>query len=742
MLKWKLNQINNSLLSLLQKTNLLFKACKNHYTTLIMATTNLEKMRNIGIMAHIDAGKTTTTERILYYTGKIHKIGEIDDGQATMDWMAQEQERGITICSAATTTYWKDHQINIIDTPGHVDFTAEVERSLRVLDGAVAVICAVDGVQPQTETVWKQADEFAVPRLCFMNKMDRIGADFFGSMADVAEKFGVETLALQIPIGEGQDFEGVIDLLNMKEIRWHEDDEGETFDITDVDSSRLAQAQEWREKLVETVAGSDDALMEIYLEGGEITVDQLKKAIRAGTISRAFVPFVMGSARHNQGVQPLIDAVIDYLPSPLDIPPAKGIRIKKDEEESVDVPTDPSKMPLGLVFKIQYDREMGPLCYVRMYSGKIQAGTQIFNINKKKRERVNRILRMHANKSEPCDSVSAGDIAVFIGLKLAQTGDSIGTEAFPILLEQPKFPQPVISVALEPESMSEKDKMNETLEILSREDPTFTSHEDAETGQLIISGMGELHLDVLVTRMRDDFGVKCNVGAPQVTYRESVSGSAEATEEFSRVLAGKENTAGLTITVEQREQGSGNSFEITCRHAEVPDEIIESIKSGFMSALNSGIRYGYPCTDIGVKVTAIKYDELTSSTFAFEACAAQVFDKACTAANPVILEPVMNVDIQCPKEFVGPASSQLSQRGGNIMGQDSKATGEIIHAQAPMANMFGFTTNLRSATKGRASFSMEFSHFQLKVGGLGQLKAVSCQLLAVIFQENILNFKP
>ncbi|MDY3722440.1 MAG: elongation factor G [Treponema sp.] len=684
-----------------------------------MATTNLEKMRNIGIMAHIDAGKTTTTERILYYTGKIHKIGEIDDGQATMDWMAQEQERGITICSAATTTYWKDHQINIIDTPGHVDFTAEVERSLRVLDGAVAVICAVDGVQPQTETVWKQADEFAVPRLCFMNKMDRIGADFFGSMADVAEKFGVETLALQIPIGEGQDFEGVIDLLNMKEIRWHEDDEGETFDITDVDSSRLAQAQEWREKLVETVAGSDDTLIEIYLEGGEITVDQLKKAIRAGTISRAFVPFVMGSARHNQGVQPLIDAVIDYLPSPLDIPPAKGIRIKKDEEESVDVPTDPSKMPLGLVFKIQYDREMGPLCYVRMYSGKIQAGTQIFNINKKKRERVNRILRMHANKSEPCDSVSAGDIAVFIGLKLAQTGDSIGTEAFPILLEQPNFPQPVISVALEPESMSEKDKMNETLEILSREDPTFTSHEDAETGQLIISGMGELHLDVLVTRMRDDFGVKCNVGAPQVTYRESVSGSAEATEEFSRVLAGKENTAGLTITVEQREQGSGNSFEITCRHAEVPDEIIEAIKSGFMSALNSGIRYGYPCTDIGVKVTAIKYDELTSSTFAFEACAAQVFDKACTAANPVILEPVMNVDISCPKEFVGPASSQLSQRGGNIMGQDSKTTGEIIHAQAPMANMFGFTTNLRSATQGRASFSMEFSHFQLKVGGLG-----------------------
>ena len=683
-----------------------------------MAANSLDKMRNIGIMAHIDAGKTTTTERILYYTGKIHKIGEIDDGQATMDWMAQEQERGITICSAATTTYWKDHQINIIDTPGHVDFTAEVERSLRVLDGAVAVICAVDGVQPQTETVWKQADEFNVPRLCFMNKMDRIGADFFGSMEDVKEKFGVETLALQIPIGQGPDFEGVIDLLQMKEIRWHEEDEGETFDVTDVDSSRLAQAQEWREKLIETVAGCDDALMEIYLEGGEISVEQLKKAIRSGTINRSYVPFVMGSARHNQGVQPLIDAVIDYLPCPTDIPAAKGIRVKKGQEEAVEIPCDASKMPLGLVFKIQYDREMGPLCYVRMYSGKIQTGSQIFNINKKKRERVNRILRMHANKSEPCDSISAGDIGVFIGLKLAQTGDTIGTEAFTVLLEQPKFPQPVISVALEPESMSEKDKMNETLEILSREDPTFTSHEDAETGQLIISGMGELHLDVLVTRMRDDFGVKCNVGAPQVTYRESVSSSAQASEEFNKVLAGKENVAGLTISVEQRETGSGNSYEVTCKHADVPQEIMDAIQSGIMSSLSSGIKYGYPCTDIAVKVTGIDYNELTASTFAFEACAAQVFDKACNAANPVILEPVMNVDISCPKEFVGPASSQLSQRGGNIMGQDSKTSGEIIHAQAPMANMFGFTTNLRSATQGRASFSMEFSHFQLKADGL------------------------
>ncbi len=679
---------------------------------------SLEKMRNIGIMAHIDAGKTTTTERILYYTGKIHKIGEIDDGQATMDWMAQEQERGITICSAATTTYWKNYQINIIDTPGHVDFTAEVERSLRVLDGAVAVICAVDGVQPQTETVWKQADEFNVPRICFMNKMDRIGADFFGSMEDVQQKFGIEPLALQIPIGEGPDFEGVIDLIKMKELRWSEEDEGETITESEISAERLSDAQKWHDKLVETVAASDDNLMEIYLEGGEISVEQIKTAIRNGTINRTFVPFVMGSARHNQGVQPLIDAIVDYLPCPTDVPAAKGIKFKKDEQENIEIPCDVSKMPLGLVFKIQYDREMGPLCYVRMYSGKISSGTQIFNVNKKKRERVNRILRMHADKSEPMDSLSAGDIAVFIGLKLAQTGDTIGSEAFNVLLEQPKFPQPVISVALEPESMSEKDKMNETLAILSREDPTFTSHEDAETGQLIISGMGELHLDVLVTRMRDDFGVKCNVGAPQVTYRESVSGKAESSEEYNRVLAGKENTAGLKISVEQREQGSGNSYEVCCKHSDVPEEIMAAIESGFKSALDSGIKYGYPCTDVGIKVLEITYNELTSTTFAFEACAAQVFDKACNSANPVILEPVMNVDISCPKEFVGPASSQLSQRGGSIMGQDSKVSGEIIHAQAPMANMFGFTTNLRSATQGRASFSMEFSHFQIKAGGL------------------------
>ena len=677
----------------------------------------LEKMRNIGIMAHIDAGKTTTTERILYYTKKIHKIGEIDDGQATMDWMAQEQERGITICSAATTTYWKDYQINIIDTPGHVDFTAEVERSLRVLDGAVAVICAVDGVQPQTETVWKQADEFKVPRLCFMNKMDRIGADFFGSMKDVQEKFGVECLALQIPIGEGQAFEGVIDLLRMKELRWNADDEGETIVESDIDESRMADAVTWREKLIDQVASSDDELAELYLDGQEISVEQLKAAIRKGTINRTFVPFVMGSARHNQGVQPLIDAVIDYLPCPTDIPAASGIHIKKDKEETVEVPCDVSKPALGLVFKIQYDREMGSLCYVRMYSGKISSGTQVLNINKKKRERVNRILRMHADKSEPLNEICAGDIAVFVGFKLAQTGDSVGSEGFPVLLEKPVFPQPVISVSLEPESMSERDKMNETLQILSKEDPTFTYHEDSETGQLIISGMGELHLDVLVTRMKDDFGVQCRVGAPQVTYREAVTSSADCTESFSKVLGGKENTAGITVHIEPREQGAGNSYSCTVRDNNIPEEIYEAVENGFRSSLDSGINYGYPCTDTAVTVTGITYSEETATTFAFEACAAQAFDKVCNMASPQLLEPVMNVDITCPKEFVGEAMSQMTQRGGMIMGQDSKASGDIIHAQAPMAKMFGFSTNLRSATQGRAGFSMEFSHFQVKAGG-------------------------
>ena len=676
----------------------------------------LDKIRNIGIIAHIDAGKTTTTERILYYSGKIHKIGEIDDGQATMDFMQQEQERGITIASAAITTDWRGYQINIIDTPGHVDFTAEVERSLRVLDGAVAVICAVGWVQPQTETVWRQADEFKVPRICFVNKMDRVGADFFGALKDVTDKFKCNTVALEIPIGAGSEFEGVIDLIRMKEIRYDAETEGEKFTVSDISDANKALAQEWHDKLIDTVASNDDELGELYLEGKDISVEQLIAAIRKATINRTLVPFLCGSSRHNQGIQPLIDAIVDYLPAPDEVPPAEGLHIKRDKEEKVEVKCDPSSStPLGLVFKIQYDPQAGNLCFVRMYSGKIASGGMIYNVGKKKRERVNRILRVNANHMDQMDSVSAGDIAVFVGLKLAQTGDTVGSEGMPILLESMKFPEPVISIAIEPETMSDRDKLKETLDILSHEDPTFTSHDDSETGQLIISGMGELHLDVLVTRIRDDFKVQCRVGAPQVTYREAVTATADYAESYSRVLAGKENTAGLTLHVEPRETGSGNLYTCAVKKTEsVPEEIFDAISQSINSCFGGGIKFGYPCTDTAITLTAVDYNELTSTTFAFEAAAAEAFDKVCSAANPQLLEPVMAVDIVCPAEFVGDAMSQITQRGGIISSMEEKPSGNVVYAQAPMAKMFGFSTTLRSVTQGRASFSMTFSHFQPK----------------------------
>ena len=676
----------------------------------------LDKMRNIGIMAHIDAGKTTTTERILFYSGKIHKIGEIDDGAATMDFMQQEQERGITIASAAITTTWKDYQINIIDTPGHVDFTAEVERSLRVLDGAVAVICAVGWVQPQTETVWRQADEFKVPRICFVNKMDRVGADFFGAMNDVHEKFGAETVALEIPCGAGSDFDGVIDLLTMQEIHWDAETEGEKFTVGEISEAYKAQAEEWRAKLVDTVASNDDELAELYLDGQEISTEQLVASIRKSTINRSIVPFLCGSSRHNQGIQPLMDAIIAYLPSPVEVPPAEGVHIKKrGEEEKIAVPCDPgAKVPIGLVFKIQYDQNAGLLCFVRMYAGKITSGMQVYNVGKKKRERVNRILRVNAKNMEQVDSVSAGDIAVFVGMKIAQTGDSLASEGMPVLLESVQFPEPVISIAIEPETMSDRQKLLDTLEILSREDPTFTYREDEETGQLIISGMGELHLDVLVTRVRDDFKVSCHVGSPQVTYREAVTASADYEESYSRMIAGKENAATLSIHVEPRETGAGNSYECTAKQADIPDEIFDAIQQSIESSFMSGIKMGYPCTDTAVTVTSVGYNELTATTFAYEAAAAEAFDRACSAASPALLEPVMAVDIESPSEFVGEAMSQITQRGGMISSMDEKSGGSIIHAQAPMAKMFGFSTNLRSVTQGRASFSMTFSHFQPK----------------------------
>lgn len=674
----------------------------------------LELMRNIGIMAHIDAGKTTTTERILYYTGKSHRIGEVDDGEAIMDWMEQEQERGITIQSAATTTYWKEYQINIIDTPGHVDFTAEVERSLRVLDGAICIFCAVSGVEPQTETVWHQADRYRVPRIGYINKMDRMGADFYQVLDDIKAKLGAQAVPIQLPIGRESAFEGVIDLLEMREIRWDASSDGEKMLYSPISGDYLEEAQEWREKLIDALSSYSEAITDLYLNGQDIPLDLIKKELRKAVIQHKLVPVLCGASRRNMGVQPLIDAVVDFLPAPDEVGPAVGHHLKKEEE--VQVPCDPKGTPLGLVFKIQYDREAGSLCYVRMYSGSFKPGTVVFNVGKKKRERANRILRMHSNKSEPMDVLSAGDIGVIIGMKEAQTGDTIGSEGWPVVLEKMHFPEPVISVAIEPKSISEQDKLREVLGILAKEDPTFTTKENEETGQLIISGMGELHLDVLVTRILKEYNVGAKVGNPQVTYRESIAKTVEHTQQFSRVLAGKEHEATLTLRVEGLPRGSGNRYTCAAKKSKAPEEIFDAIERGINAAFPSGIVMGYPCIDIGVTLLDLEYSELTGSEFAFEACASMGFDEACRNADPFLLEPIMAVTLISPKEFVGDVISLIIQRGGIVHSMDSKATVDHVKAQAPMAKMFGFMTALRSVSQGRATFSMEFSHFEKKQG--------------------------
>ncbi|HEY9055199.1 MAG TPA: elongation factor G [Rectinemataceae bacterium] len=672
---------------------------------------DLRRTRNIGIMAHIDAGKTTTTERILYYSGKTYKLGEVDDGEATMDWMDQEQERGITIQSAATTTYWREHQINIIDTPGHVDFTAEVERSLRVLDGAVAVFCAVGGVEPQSETVWHQADRYRVPRIAYINKMDRMGADFDAVLEDMEAKLGAFPVAVNAPIGKEGGFEGVLDIVMRKEIRWDED--GHEMRITEVAPERQAELKSRRESLVDALSAHSDAITGLYLEGQDIPDSLIRSELRRVCIERGLVPVLCGASRRNMGVQPLLDAVVDYLPAPDEVEPAKAFHAKKEEE--IEVPCKASGYPLGLVFKVQWDREAGPLCYVRMYSGSIHNASVVYNVSKKKRERITRLMRMHANKSEPLESAEAGDIAVLVGMKSAQTGDTIGTEGWPVLLEKMHFPEPVISVSIEPKTLSDREKLKDTLEILSREDPTFATKDNEETGQLVISGMGELHIDVLVTRMIRDFKVQAKVGNPQVTYRESITRTAEHREEYRRVLAGKENVAALTLKAEPLARGTGNQYKKAVRAPQVPEEIFDAVERGITSAFSSGIQFGYPAVDIGISLVGIEYDELSSTPFAFEACANMAYDSACRAAGPVLLEPIMKVDILTPKDFMGEVMSLVSQRGGLIHGSDSKATTEIVHAEAPLSTMFGFTTSLRSVSQGRASFSMEFSHFQPKV---------------------------
>jgi len=664
-------------------------------------------------MAHIDAGKTTTTERILYYTGKSHKIGEVDEGSATMDWMEQEQNRGITIVSAATTCFWKDHQINIIDTPGHVDFTAEVERSLRVLDGAVAVFCAVGGVEPQSETVWHQADHYKVPRIAFINKMDRTGADFFAAVEDIRKKLGANPLPLSLPVGAETAYEANIDLISMKEIHWDQESKGTGIEYKEIREDLRPLAEEWREKLIDSISHYSDQVMEHYLEGEAVPEDLIHSVIREQTIAGNILPVYVGSSLKNKGVQPLLDGVIAYLPSPQELPPIECIHAKKDApyllERSEDGPLS------ALVFKIQQDREMGFLSFVRIYSGSLKSGTAVMNVNKRKRERVNRILRMHSNHYEQINQINAGEIAVIIGLKLAQTGDSLGSEGLPLLLETMEFPEPVISVAIEPSTMSDQDKLRGVLENLQKEDPTFKVSENSETGQLVISGMGELHLDVLVTRIIKDYKVEAKVGQPQVSYRETITESVNHKEIFNKTIAGKENYAEITLELKPLERGSGNQFHSDISTGKLPAEYQKAIENGVLNSLQSGTLMGYAMIDVGVHLTDAVFDENRASIVAFEAAASIGTDNGCSKAGPVLLEPVMNLDINSPSEFVGDVISSITQRGGIVNSMESKNTGETVKAQAALAKMFGYSTTLRSQTQGRGSFSMEFSHFAPKV---------------------------
>lgn len=665
--------------------------------------------RNIGIMAHIDAGKTTTTERILFYTGKSHRIGEVDDGAATMDWMTQEQDRGITITSAATTTFWRDYRINVIDTPGHVDFTAEVERSLRVLDGAIAIFCAVGGVEPQSETVWRQADAYHVPRIAYVNKMDRIGADFFAVINEIQTKLAAVPVPLALPIGRENEFEGTIDLLTMQEINWSGDDQGRIMTTAPIRDDLIELATTWRDKLYDTLSSWSDEITELVLEEEAIPLELIKKVLREQTLTGEIVPVFVGASLRNIGVQSVLDGVVDYLPAPEELPPIEGVDPRN--HEPVEIHRTADGQTTAMVFKIQADREAGNLSFVRVYQGTVKSGTAIFNHNQKKRERVNRILRMHANRTEQIDRLEAGDIGVIVGFKLAQTGDTIGSEGMPVVLERMHFPEPVISVAIEPRTLSERERLKNVLDILTREDPTFLWKEDSDTGELIISGMGELHLDVLVTRIVDDYKVNAKVGNPQVTYRESISVEATHTERFHKVMGGKENAAAVTLRVYPRARGEGNLLENSLPENRMPAPLVQALERGVESAFQSGVRLGYPTIDIGVEIVDVEYDELTATEFAYEAVASLGFDATCSAASPTLLQPVMRISVICPKEFMGDVISGITTRGGIVLGVESRPTAEHIDAEAPLKKMFGYSTALRSTTQGRGTYSMEFSNF-------------------------------
>jgi elongation factor G len=669
----------------------------------------LEKIRNIGIMAHIDAGKTTTTERILFYTGRTHKMGETHEGAATMDWMAQEQERGITITSAATTAQWKDTRINIIDTPGHVDFTVEVERSLRVLDGAVTVLCAKGGVEPQSETVWRQAEKYHVPRIIFVNKMDIIGADFLGVVDMVKDKFKANAVPIQLPIGKEDTFVGMIGLVEMK-AEIYKDDLGREIQITEIPAELLAEAEKHRNALIETVAEADEELLMKYLEGEELSIEEIKSSIRKMTIEGTMVPVLCGSAYKNKGIQPLLDAVVDYLPSPIDIPPIKGIDPKTGKEaERVSSDDEPFS---ALAFKIMADPFVGKLAFFRVYSGSLQSGSYVYNSAKEKKERVGRILRMHANHRSEADAVYAGDIAAAVGLKSTTTGDTLCDEKRPIILESMDFPDPVIEIAIEPKTKAGQEKMGAALMKLAEEDPTFRAYTNPETGQTIIAGMGELHLEIIVDRLLREFKVEANVGKPQVSYKETFSAPADVEYKYAKQTGGRGQYGHVKIRVTPREPGSGYEFKSTVVGGAIPKEYISSVDAGIREAMMSGPIAGYQVVDIGVELYDGSYHEVDSSEMAFKIAASLAFREAAKKAKPVLLEPIFKIEITAPEEYMGDIIGDLNARRGRIEGTDMRSGAVHVRGMVPLSEMFGYATDLRSKTQGRGVYVMQFDHFE------------------------------
>ena len=671
--------------------------------------TPLEDYRNIGIMAHIDAGKTTTTERILYYTGKSHKIGEVHDGAATMDWMEQEQERGITITSAATTAFWNGKRVNIIDTPGHVDFTIEVERSLRVLDGAVALLDANQGVEPQTETVWRQADKYGVPRMIFVNKMDKIGADFFISVQMVKDRLGANPIILQLPLGVESRFRGIIDLIRMKAVVWDDESLGAKFHDEEIPADLLDQAKQYRGMLVEQAVEVDEAATEAYLEGKEPCEAELKALIRKGTVTSQFVPILCGSAFKNKGVQPLLDAVVDYLPSPLDVPPVQGIDVKTGESTTRE-PKDDAPLSM-LAFKIMNDPFVGSLTFCRIYSGKVDSGTTLVNTVKDKKERIGRMLLMHANHREDIKEAFTGDIVALAGLKDVTTGDTLCDPAKPVIPERMEFPEPVIEVAVEPKTKGDQEKLSVALHRLAQEDPSFRVSVDHESGQTIIKGMGELHLDIIVDRMRREFKVEANVGAPQVAYRETVSKRAEEDYTHKKQTGGSGQFARIKLVIEPNEQGKGIEFKNKVVGGNVPKEYIPGVQKGVQSVIDSGVLAGFPMLDVKVTLVDGAYHDVDSSVMAFEIAGRQGFREGARKAAPKLLEPMMKVEVVTPEDYVGGIIGDLTSRRGQVRGQESRGNAAVISAMVPLANMFGYVNTLRSMSQGRAQFTMQFDHY-------------------------------